>query len=254
MQGLVKDTQVKLFNGFYEKILNNIFCNRLGVIDSFDNVTQKANITLVDIPFKASQNQVFDPIELSKVPLMVNATQNGGLTIPIQSGDLCVVHFDDKDKDLFFANLNNQNIQKPNTTRKHDVNDCYFTYLAPRPDNDNLAEYLNNAVKLYYKTTFLKLEENKATLQASNSLLSLEASKAKLSSGQTEMTIINNLLLIKNAIMDLKTLHMLHITAQKNSTYVDNPAAPTITVQPSTTYLAALTIEETAGNSLFATP
>jgi len=183
-----------------KKIFADLYCNKLGIIASFDAIKQTANIYIVDLEYK--NNEVFDKRMLPNVPLMINATQDGGLTLPIKEGDLCVIHFDDRDKDDY---LLTGEIRKPATTRKHDVNDCYFTILAPRPRNKTLPEYLTDAVKLYYKTTFLKLENNKASLKTS----------------QANITIDDDKIDIANNITDLKTALQAIIDAVKPALSVD---------------------------------
>ncbi len=217
----------------YKLLINKIFaelnCNRLGIIESFNNTTQTATISIVDLPYK--NEEVFTKKTFFEVPLMINATQDGGLTIPIKNGDLCVLHIDDRDKDDYFTT---GEIRKPNTTRKHNLNDCYFTILAPRPKNKILQEYLQDAVKMYYKNTYLKLENTKATLQTQNAKIEIDNNKIGLS----------------NATTDLKTLLQTLITTLKTAQFVDNPASPTIITQPSNVVVAQLTQIETLINNL----
>lgn len=250
----------------YKLLINKIFaelnCNRLGIIESFDNITQTANISLVDLPYK--NDEIFTKKTFFKVPLMTNTTQDGGLTIPIQTGDLCTLHIDDRDKDDYFTT---GEIRKPHTTRKHNLNDCYFTILAPRPKNKTLQEYLQDAVKLYYKTTYLKLENTKATLQVNdNCLLKLENIETVLKTNSNSLTLsnvetglksgnaivgINNGKIdLSNTITNLKTVLQTLILTLKTAQFVDNPASPTIVTQPNNTVIAQLTQIEILINNL----
>jgi hypothetical protein len=202
-------------------LLSTIYCNRLGIIDSFNERTQRANITLVDLPF-TDRGEVFSAIPLLDVPLMSQVTAKGGLTFPISQGDKCTVHFDDRNKDSFFVN---GEVQKPQTTRKHDKNDCYFTILHPKALNNIIPNYINDAVTLYYQNTILQLKDNRASLKTKKASIAIDDDKIEL----------------KNELYNLKTLILNLTAAIKTSAYVDNPAAPTVVVQPHQSFITLIT-------------
>ena len=111
-----------ILDGAISDALFNFNCHKVGIIESFDATTQTATIQLVDKSTKVysdSEELISYPV-LAQVPVIVFKGQNGGLTIPITKGDTCFIFFNDRDLDNWFTD---GLIQKPNTTRTHDLSD-----------------------------------------------------------------------------------------------------------------------------------
>jgi hypothetical protein len=225
-----------------DKIFAEFYCHRIGIIKSFNPVKQTANITLVDLPFKGEKT--FEEIFLCDVPLQTNATQDAGQTFPIKVGDVCVVSFDDRNKDDYFKT---GNTRKPANTRKHHINDCYFSILSPKPETQTLDEYVVNAVKTWYKNTYLQLEENKLTLKTAlvgltidgskidlkntTSGLAIEETKATLKTALAKVEVDDNLIAIKNNLYGQKEILTAILTIMKSGIFIGNPLIETVQVQ-----------------------
>lgn len=104
----------------------NFNCHQVGVIKSFDQAKQTAQIqisVLRQIPDLTTQPPVFKSIAyplLLDCPVFVPAGGGGYLTFPITPGDGCLVLFNDRDIDIWF---DTGGTALPNSQRAHDLSD-----------------------------------------------------------------------------------------------------------------------------------
>ena len=189
----IRDLLLELKN----EIFYQLNVHKLGIIQKFDPEKLVADIILVDIPYiqyPSGDIKILTSTLLSEVPLKLNATKQGGLTLPIQAGDYCVVYFDDRDKTNWRIN---GKVQKPAYDSAHNINDCYFSIIAPRDLQNIMQNYKNNATILFYQNTSIELDD-----------------KIRIKNTTTDLkTILDNLTTILNThfatVRDLKILNPL---------------------------------------------
>jgi hypothetical protein len=125
-------------------------CVQIGVIQSFDTSTQLATV-------KIAMKQVTrinddDTREVREYPLLLECpviTLFGGdafLSMPIQSGDSCVIFFNDRQIDNW---LNFGDGQAPTVSRAHDISDA-ICLVGIRPLINPISDYLADGIRIYY--------------------------------------------------------------------------------------------------------
>lgn len=146
-------TQLKL------QVLIELNCHQWGIVQAFDPALQKATVQI------AVLRQVVDPTAtppayvnrpyplLLDVPVLCLRGGAGVLTFPIAAGDLCLVLFNDRDFDSFWAT---GNVQEPNSPRLHDLSDG-LALVGFSTKAKNLAGYDPAQVVLALGTTKLVL-------------------------------------------------------------------------------------------------
>lgn len=123
-------------------------CHRVGIIQSFNEEEQTAKIQLVDKRVFVTQEGEFEKNYslLIDCPVIVMKGPNGGLTIKIAPGAVCLVLFNDADLDNWFAT---GQIQKPQTPRSHDFSDG-IAIIGLNSLATSIADYNNTATELDY--------------------------------------------------------------------------------------------------------
>jgi hypothetical protein len=187
-------------------IFYNFNCHKIGRIESFDPANQTATISLIDkrVLESSEGTQLKDYPPLVDVPVHINKGSKGGFTRPIEQGEYCVVLFNDRNIDNWFAN---GTVNPPLNDKTHDLGDGlalvgFFSGASP------LSGFDNQATEMQYEDVKVKLD---GKVEISNKLQSLQ-------------DLINQLnTLLTNFVM------------------VDNPATPTITVVPNNATQATIT-------------
>ena len=127
-----------------------INCVQIGTIQSFDISTQLATV-------KIAMKQVTkvnddDTREVREYPLLLECpviSLFGGdafMSMPIQSGDSCVVFFADRQIDNW---LNSGDGQAPTVSRTHDISDA-ICLVGIRPLINPIPNYLADGVRIHY--------------------------------------------------------------------------------------------------------
>jgi hypothetical protein len=144
-----------------EKIKYNIDCHRIGTILSFDTTTLTAEVQMVDFIYFPDKDglltEKLTPTKLINVPIKINATIKGGFTHPINAGDFCLLAINDRD----IRNWHNTGKEKEvdlASMRSHSVSDS-IAIVGLFPLNKIIANYNNNATKMYYENTSIALDE-----------------------------------------------------------------------------------------------
>jgi hypothetical protein len=189
----------------YSYIIN---CHRVGEIQSFDPLMQTATVKLADKnTFSTDQGDVLvDFPLLVNCPVIVNKAVKGGVTIPINAGDTCLVHFNDRDLDNW---LIDGLTQRTNTSRAHDLSDG-IVEVGVRNQINNITDYNNVATELNYENNKISLDSNKISL--------LNSSGGSI--------IIDDKLELKNSAENLKGLIDELITIVTNLKTVDPISGP----------------------------
>lgn len=107
-----------LLNDFQDHTLFKINCHQLGTIVSFNAATQTAQVALLMLRVVGDRTVPY-PL-LVDVPVYVPCGGPAVLTLPIASGDTCLVLFNDRDIDNWFET---GAISAPNSDRAHSLAD-----------------------------------------------------------------------------------------------------------------------------------
>lgn len=173
-------------------------CHHVGTIQSFDGAQQTAKVTInyKKTYFKPNAQGIVLP-ELKDYPVIVDApviVLGGGgysLTFPVAAGDECVVLFNDRDIDAWFAGSSSS----PNpTARLHSFADA-FVLIGVRSLPNVIVAPESDGVALRNKTgtTKLKIKDNEITAQASATgatLLLNSSGKMSVTNVQGEMIAV----------------------------------------------------------------
>lgn len=122
---------------------------QIGIIQSFDASDQTATIQLAlkqVIAVKPDGTKVLQehPL-LLKCPVMFLFGGGSYLTLPIEPGDNCIVLFNDREIDNWFAN---GGVQTPLTPRVHDIGDG-MALVGIKNMQTAIANYLTNGVRIF---------------------------------------------------------------------------------------------------------
>lgn len=133
-----------------EDIIKTINCVKVCTIESYDPATQRATV-VVNIKQVVGQN----PDVLVDFPLLVDVPAyvpgGGGAHIshPITKGDTGIVVFNDRDIEKY---LETGGPKKPNTFRKHDLNDG-LVIVGFRHNQNALTGISNEQVEVYWNAS-----------------------------------------------------------------------------------------------------
>lgn len=166
-------------------IFLNLNCHHLGTIESFNSANQTAEVTVnyTKTYFEFdSESQGYVPVQvnyplLADCPVICLGGGTGALTFPIAKGDECLLLYNDRDIDNWFNGSATGPVRTP---RLHAFADA-IALVGVRSLNHSLTDYASNAVVLKKGTTFLKLEDDKATIKAANGTTVVVDSAGKLS-------------------------------------------------------------------------
>lgn len=209
-----------VIEGAIDDLFYKFNCHRIGKIESFDPQEQTATISLVDKGVISGQLVTYSP--LIECPIVTITGQKGGVTYPINTGDSCLVFFNDRDMDNWL--VNGLAPQQPNTQRAHDFADA-IALVGVRNQINKITNYNNSATELYYEANKVVVDANQVAL--------------KKDSGAE--VIAKQKLTLQNQARNLKDIMDEFIQIVTNLKAVDNPAAPTITLVVDTATTTALT-------------
>lgn len=164
-----------VLNQLKREIATTFNCHQLGTIQSFDATKQTAEVSLnvlrmvPNLDVQPPQYKAVNYPLLVDVPVFINSGGTGYLTFPIQPGDTCLVLFNDRDIDNWFAT---GNTAEPNTQRTHDLSDGLalvgFRSLANALDDfdtDNAVfAYQNGKILVANKVQLLNAVTNMTTV------------------------------------------------------------------------------------------
>lgn len=144
-----------LLDNFKTEIFASLNCHQWGVIQSFNAAKQTAVVQIAmlrQVPQAGAYVSKACPLLLD-VPVFVPAGGTGFLSFPVAGGDLCLVLFNDRDMDTFWAT---GNVAVPNSARMHDLSDG-LAIVGFRTGANPLAGYDAAKVVLALATTRLTL-------------------------------------------------------------------------------------------------
>jgi len=137
-----------------ESIFYNFNSHKLGIIEKVNAAQMTATIKLV---YKVEQgvDTVTHPL-LVNCPLHMPVSDTGGLQIPINAGDTCLVLFNDNDIDTWFTTGEADTL--PSTTRLHNINDG-IALVGVKSLSNVIPDYSTARTKLNYQETSITLDD-----------------------------------------------------------------------------------------------
>jgi hypothetical protein len=122
-------------------IVRQINCHQIGTIQSFDSLTQTAVVSI-----NAKKLISDTPVEMWRdypplvdVPVIILSGGGSCITFPINTGDECLLLFNDRDIDNWFKN---SGINTYNTYRTHDLSDA-IAIVGLKSTPNMLSSYNN---------------------------------------------------------------------------------------------------------------
>lgn len=214
-----------IIEGATTDLLYSFNCHRIGIINSFDPIEQTATVQLVDkgVTTSVEGEQLIDFSPLAECPVITFKGRNGGVTIPINPGDTCMVFFNDRDMDNW---LEDGLIQRPNTLRAHDFSDA-VVLVGMRNQINKIADYNNDATELNYL-------DNK---------ISVDSSTIGLVNSAGGSIKVDDKLELKNTAQNLKTIIDDFITIVTDLKVVDPISGPLPIDAATTSALTALSTD-----------
>lgn len=135
-------------------------CHQVGEIVSFDASTQTAEVQIKMMKMKNGKLQDY-PI-LIDCPCVVLGGGQGRVTFPITAGDSCLVLFNDRDIDNWYAGGQKM---LPRTERKHSYSDA-IALVGVHNLQNKITDYLVDGTELKYRNATIKLQNNTITIDA----------------------------------------------------------------------------------------
>lgn len=145
-----------------------INCHQVGEIVSFDPANQTAEVQ-IKMSYVVNDEITEYPLLLD-CPCIILAGGEGALTMPIQAGDSCLVLFNDRDMDNWFAG---GQTMPPRTDRMHDFSDA-IALVGLRNQQNKLGAYLAQGTELKYGNSTIQLENGKVTLKNGTSTVVMD--------------------------------------------------------------------------------
>jgi hypothetical protein len=161
-------------------------CHQIGTIESFDPATQTATVQMAIQRAVYNQApkvtgglqttpQILTAPLLVKCPVYVATGGDSRLTLPIASGDTCLVLFNDRDIDTWFAS---GNIAPPTTRRMHSLSDG-LVLVGFRHSANPVPNYSTTAAELI-------TGQSKVSVSAGGAKVELD-NKVKISNGTGDL-------------------------------------------------------------------
>ena len=175
-------------------------CHHIGSIQSFDGATQTATVTI------SYKRTYFDPLPngeykrrledfpiLAECPVVQITGGDGGLSVPIQAGDECLLLFNDRDIDNWYSGSASSEVA---TNRLHSISDA-IALVGVRSKGKAVADYSDSRVVLYKGENKISIGEDDVKIELpSNVILTLtKAGKFSVVNASGELlTALNTIL------------------------------------------------------------
>lgn len=148
-----------LLEVFSREISRNLNCVQIGTIESFNTANQTAEVS---INFKRLiNNELREYAVLLDVPCVVMNGGGGGISFPIAKGDNCVILFNDRDIDNWYAS---GAVMEPNSARTHSMSDA-IAIVGINSLATSISDYLASGTKIWYGGAMIKLENSTITIE-----------------------------------------------------------------------------------------
>ncbi len=153
LQQAVPPTETDLLNAVKKSVFTTFNSIQIGIIQSFDTSTQTAQVQfalkeVISVEPDGTRILKERPL-IFEVPVMILYGGGSYISFPITAGDNCILLFNDREIDQWFAN---GGVQTPVTARMHDASDA-IAIVGLRSLQNSISNYLANGVRLYYNDT-----------------------------------------------------------------------------------------------------
>ena len=151
------------FSILKNNILNNINCVQTGTIQTFNNLNQTCTVT-INTKRQVTLNPTTwqDYSILVDVPVLIPGGGGGSLQFPISEGDECILLFNDRELDAWFANGKTQPFDE---ARTHSLSDA-IAIVGLHSLPNLLQNYVTNAVNLSYNDVSINLSNLGVTINS----------------------------------------------------------------------------------------
>jgi len=128
-----------------ENINNNLNCHQTGTIQSFDAITQTATVSINSKRLIATNPDTWQNYPLLvDIPVIILGNSTARITLPINQGDECLIFFNDREIDNWYAQGGNPTFS---IGRTHDISDAVIL-VGLRNSTKALSTYNNEAIEL----------------------------------------------------------------------------------------------------------
>jgi hypothetical protein len=171
-----------VLNLLKEEIFLQLNCHQVGEIVSFNPSLQTAEI---QVKMKRPLNgELKDYPLLIDCPVVVLSGGAGRLTLPISAGDGCLVLFNDKDIDNWWA----YGVSKePNSVRKHAFTDA-MAIVGLYNKSNAISDYLPDGTQLKYGGSVITLKDGLAVITSGAVTITMDGSSVTVESPVTNFT------------------------------------------------------------------
>lgn len=175
---------------FKTTLMSQLNCHQVGEIVSFDSSTQTAEVQIKMM--KMVNGTLQDYAVLIDCPCVVLGGGEGRITFPIKEGDSCLVLFNDRDIDNWYAGGQKM---LPRTERSHSFSDA-IALVGIRNLQNKITDYLADGTELKYGTSTIKLEDNKVTVTDSKDTITLNNGTVTITDGKATVVMNNGIVTI----------------------------------------------------------
>lgn len=154
---------------YKQDIFYNLNCHRVGIIQEVNTTNKTATVELIDKRVITTDEGeiVKDYSLLVDCPIVMQRTETGGLTYPLQAGDNCLVLFNDRDIDNWFETGVSSS---PNSKRSHNLSDGLILPCLYNLENSLSFSWNNNATELIYQNSKISIDSKIGIENSSESL------------------------------------------------------------------------------------
>lgn len=167
---------IDLFDQLKREVLLTLNCHAIGEITKFDKDTQLAEVKVSYDRKKLQANSNGDIEEvavpypaLSDVPVIFLRGKSGdaGLSFPVESGDECILLFNDRDIDNWFEGKKDGVVR---SSRLHSMSDAIALVGVSSKDNF-IQDFDNQRASLFFGSTRVAVGESKVLIENSSHTL-----------------------------------------------------------------------------------
>lgn len=159
-----------------KQIFLQLNCHAIGIVDSFNpqNQTVKATIAYKR-KFSTRQQDGKYRSELQDYPILIDCPciilggGDSGITFPIQSGDECLLLFNDRSIDEWFSS---GQVGEVKSLRLHSMSDA-IALVGLKSEANSLTDYETDKVKVFKGDTQITLGDKISVQNSSQSLVDL---------------------------------------------------------------------------------
>ena len=149
---------INLVEAIRENIFSTLNCHAIGKIESFDSINQTANISILyqrKVENFEETNSREDYPLLIDVPLIILGGGKGSIRFPIETGDNCILFFNDRDIDNWYSS----GAKTPlSSNRKHSFSDA-LALIGPKSLANTFSDYDKNRTELVHDKTQVSLSD-----------------------------------------------------------------------------------------------